>query len=243
MWQRLGPEDNFSEFHRAIERNRAFERACDWKDNDGKRNLFATDPRDRRKLRDFHGAKKVEAKVAILGVEYTCCKRRAWMNAHERIQEALRRLERISFVGGPYRTRRFLVRSLVLAMFLWAAPWVSITRAATAQLDLAIERAILGYVVPGRNRMLVAAAVGPGCLVSFEACAAVVRQMSRRRASGRARLASSSAGRRSRADRWISARTRAPSGSERTAGDARWMWRSADGSLAAPAQTRRSAKP
>lgn len=180
IWQKLEEGENYDDLRRAMEYNKEFEQRSNWRDNEGKRKLFATAPGDRRSLRDEYGEEKVEAQVKILGIAYSCCKRRTWLNAPERIGEAHRRLERINLAGGPYHARRYLVRTLVLSMFLWATPWIAMTKGAITKLDAAIERAVLGHMVPGRNRLLASVAVGPECMVSFGACAATIRQMARR---------------------------------------------------------------
>ena len=125
--------------------------------NKKKGEVFATTATSRR-----HAARFVTAvgplvrKVKLLGVQHDTARRENIATLDPATQRKIHnRLRRIGKATGSVSFRKILVRAMVLSMVAWHGPWCSLGKTQAQQLRAAVERTVLGEIIPGRSRFCV----------------------------------------------------------------------------------------
>ena len=170
--------DGSRTLRRAYRATCALDKALGFVHNRKKGEVFATTAAARRAATRFITAVgPLVRKVKLLGVQHDTARQ---VNISTLDAATLRkihtRLRRIGKATTSTSFRKILVRTMVLSMVTWHGPWCTLSKQQAQQLRAAVERTVLGEIIPGRSRFLVWTGIlGPKLDPDFVADFAAVR--------------------------------------------------------------------
>ncbi len=130
-----------------------FDKACGFERHHKKTESFGTSAKACEAVTTLQlgPARKV---TTILGVQYTLAGRRRNRTAIKKFSEAQNRLRRIPIATKQRLRREKAIRSWVLPVIRWSAPWAPPPQRVLKVLGSAVERAVIGTSIVERSRFL-----------------------------------------------------------------------------------------